>query len=210
LERGAGRGAQAGRRVARREGGDVKKKTSPRPGLDYHRTIRAPSAKERLATFSESLRTRREARERARAEYLARPVVPPTAADLGIPADPLRPESVAAVRARRIPNVPIAVALADAVNGQSFHGAQLMMLVGDSYLAESAIRLAIRVGWIKRGNFDPSREQRVFGAGGLDGKALLKVGAEHHPPLCFHYLTMTTKWLEVDHVQQMLVGGGVL
>jgi hypothetical protein len=84
------------------------------------------------------------------------------------------------------------------------------MLTGDSHIAERAIQLAIRVGWIERGNFDPSREQRAFGAGGLDGKALLKVGAEHHPPLCFHYLTVTTKWLEVDHVHEMLIGGGVL
>lgn len=122
-----------------------------------------------------------------------------------IHATPVRPESVAAARAQRIPSAPLAVALVAVINRGSFHGSDLHVRVGDAYLAARAIVLATRLGWIERGDFDPNLAQRCVG---IQGKRNLP--DEHRDPLGYHYLTITFRYLEVDEVHEILIGGGVL
>jgi hypothetical protein len=197
---------------SRRLGAGVKK-PAQQLALDYHRTIRAPSQEERHAA---ACAARREARTAAREAYLAQPLPAlPTPAELGYRAEPLRPESVAAARAARLPARSLHVVLADLVNCGSFHGSWLPLRIdcGDGpRTSEKAILLSERVGWIRRGKYDPraSREFMVFGIGGISGKHLVNLDEEHRSPVLHHWITVTTKWLDPEYVREMLLGGGVL
>lgn len=79
--------------------------------------------------------------------------------------------------------------------------------------AEDAIRKAETAGWIERGNYAPTKEQRFFGLGGIadvDGIERWCRHAEHNgltprrPDSAYHWITKTHIWLESDVVDTML------
>jgi hypothetical protein len=66
------------------------------------------------------------------------------------------------------------------------HGSELVEALGAAGMtdnvraAEELLVVALGVGWIERGRFDPSRDQRFFGAAGR-----LDVAPDHLP--AYHY-----------------------
>ena len=109
---------------------------------------------------------------------------------------------------------PLADGLADLVNRQSFHGSWLPLrtaMADNVAICERAILLAERVGWIERGTYDPlaSREFMFFGLGGFTGSKLPTLDPKYRSALCFHWITITTRWLTPEFVQDMLISGGV-
>lgn len=170
----------------------------------------------RFAAALAGLEERRRARTAARDAHLAEPIpAPPTPDELGVPKQPLRPEFAAAARAGSIPTQRPEAALAELVNRGSFHGSWLPLritMADGVRFSEKAIIVAERVGWITRGNYDPhaSRELTFFGVGGFHDNKLARRDEMHRSPLCYHWITSTTKWLEADYVREMLIGGGVL
>lgn len=182
----------------------------------HGRTVRAPSSDTRFAAALAGLEERRRARTAARDALLAEPIPSlPTPDDLGVPKQPMRQESAAAARTRRLPAQRLEAALAELVNRGSFHGSWLPLritMADGVWFSEKAILVAKRVGWITRGNYDPhaSREFMVFGVSGHHGNKLARLDEMHRSLLCYHWITSTTKWLEPDFVREMLIGGGVL
>lgn len=96
------------------------------------------------------------------------------------------------------------------VNRGSFHGDALVIAYGsrtrgnmpglpDSvWFAEQALLEGEKRAWIRRGDYDPSPSQRVLGLGGFAGNMLARLAPEHRSPAAFHWITVTTKYLEPE------------
>lgn len=98
-------------------------------------------------------------------------------------------------------------ALVALINRGSFHGEDLALAYGapacgrpgmpDSVAhAERALVEAERRGWIERGKYDPTRQQRFFGVGGH--RHLDRLAPEHRSPVCHHWVTRTVKYLTIE------------
>jgi len=114
----------------------------------------------------------------------------------------LRPESVAAMRARAR-TVPIPVALAALINRGSFHGSWLTLRAGgvdNVAYAERALKRVAATGWITRGDYEPTPVQFSTAA----SCRLEKLDEQHRSLLTYHWITATTRWLEPADVAAVI------
>jgi hypothetical protein len=115
---------------------------------------------------------------------------------------PMRNESVAAMRTRRVPNISVAAGLALLINRQSFHGSWLQQLTGNDNVDPILARVEA-LGWVKRGDFDPKAQH-------INGEVRLAWGHQDKIPESnrllrdYHWITVTTKWLEAADVEAAL------
>lgn len=126
---------------------------------------------------------------------------------------PPAPRTVSAHLRTRKAIEPVAVALCQLINRGSFHGGDLVQRCAETHTANRAVLAAEQAGWITRGKYElTSLQQFAGGAGHLPGTEWLHPGPGMNngkwtdPPLGHHWITATTKYLEVPDVEAMLRG----
>lgn len=127
---------------------------------------------------------------------------------MGIPAP-------ARMRTKRAapPLQPVATALCALINRGSFHGDDLAIRCGDRETAHRALLAAERVGWIVRGKFDLSIQQRALPSKhhlpGCNWVRDVHGDRWTDPPIGHYWITETTTYLTDEMVSATLSCGGV-
>lgn len=107
----------------------------------------------------------------------------------------------------------VSTALCALVNRGSFHGDDLAMRCGDRGIAHRALLVAERAGWIVRGKFELSLQQRAlpskYHLPGCEWVRDAHGDRWTDPPIGHHWITETTTYLTDEMVRSVLALGGV-